>query len=279
MRILKFLFLLLLLPAYGFGQVVPGLAKKSFKGKFYFYWGWNRGYYSNSDIHLKGTNYNFTLYDVVSTDKQSKFALNPYLNPTGLTIPQFNARLGYYITEHYSLSLGDDHMKYLMTQNQTVKISGEINDENYNKYNGTYNNVSIVVAEDLLTLQHCDGLNYLNIELRREDEIYNLKKIKAGNIGISFSEGIGLGALMPRTEAILLMNPRYHEFHFAGYGGAAIAALKLQFWKHFFIESELKGGFINMPDIRTTNNKGDKASQHFFFLQRNIVFGYRIRDK
>ena len=35
-------------------------------------------------------------------------------------------------------------------------------------------------------------------------------------------------------------------------------------------------GFINMPDIRTTNNLADRASQHFFFIQANLVFGYRF---
>ena len=28
-----------------------------------------------------------------------------------------------------------------------------------------------------------------------------------------------------------------------------------------------------MPNIRTTNNAVDKASQHFYFLQRIIAFG------
>jgi len=40
--------------------------------------------------------------------------------------------------------------------------------------------------------------------------------------------------------------------------------------------SELKGGFIHMPDIRTTLIPIDKASQHFFFSQANIVFGVRM---
>ena len=28
------------------------------KGKFFFYWGWNRANYSNSDIHFTGGNFN-----------------------------------------------------------------------------------------------------------------------------------------------------------------------------------------------------------------------------
>jgi hypothetical protein len=31
-----------------------------------------------------------------------------------------------------------------------------------------------------------------------------------------------------------------------------------------------------MPDIRTTNNKADNASQHFFFTQFNFEVGANI---
>ena len=47
--------------------------------------------------------------------------------------------------------------------------------------------------------------------------------------------------------------------------------------RHFFIQSEWKGGFISMPDIRTTMHKEDRASQHFLFSQYNVVFGANFR--
>ena len=36
------------------------------KGKFYFYWGWNKAQYTNSDLSFKGDDYDFTLYDVAA---------------------------------------------------------------------------------------------------------------------------------------------------------------------------------------------------------------------
>ena len=36
---------------------------------------------------------------------------------------------------------------------------------------------------------------------------------------------------------------------------------------------DLKGGYINMPNIRTTNSTADSASQHFFYLQRIVSIG------
>ena len=40
------------------------------KGKFYVYWGGNRGYYSNSDIRFKGDDFDFTVQDPTAHDKQ-----------------------------------------------------------------------------------------------------------------------------------------------------------------------------------------------------------------
>jgi hypothetical protein len=71
----------------------------------------------------------------------------------------------------------------------------------------------------------------------------------------------------------LLNYERYDEFHVAGYGFSAVVGLNLAIYKHFFIQSEFKGGFINMPNIRTTISLSDGAEQSIFFSKVNIVFG------
>ncbi len=47
-----------------------------------------------------------------------------YINPMEMTIPQTNFKLGYFINDHYNISIGVDHMKYVMTQDQKTAISG-----------------------------------------------------------------------------------------------------------------------------------------------------------
>ncbi|PWJ58714.1 hypothetical protein CLV98_10380 [Dyadobacter jejuensis] len=65
--------------------------------------------------------------------------------------------------------------------------------------------------------------------------------------------------------------------HIAGYGVDLLLAANITFFKHFFIQGELKGGFINMPNVLTTRYKDDHAAHHFFFLQRNVNFGYMFK--
>jgi hypothetical protein len=245
------------------------------KGNFFIYWGWNRAAYSLSDINFKGNDYNFTLHDVIAKDRQSPFEARLYLNPVNMTIPQYNFRMGYFIGDHYQLSLGADHMKYVMQNDQTVKIDGSISNSG-TTYDGNYVNDDIVLAKDFLLFEHTDGLNYENIELRRFDVLFGRK-----NFHFAVNEGFGAGVLVPRTNTTLLNNKRYDEFHLAGYGISTVLATNLTFFKYFFIQSEWRGGFIHMPDIRTTMNKTDRASQAFWFSQYNVVFGcnFRINKK
>jgi hypothetical protein len=237
------------------------------KGRFYLYWGWNFDAYTPSNIHFTGTNYDFILEKVRAVDRQSKFRAGLYLNPATMTIPQYNLRIGYFLSDKYNISFGADHMKYVASQNQTVKIDGFI-DLPGNEYSGQYDHKEISIKKEFLEFEHTDGLNYVNMDFRRQDCI-----LQTSHFSLHVTEGIGLGFLVPRTDATLLHFERHDKFHIAGYGTSLMVGLQIKFKNHFFIQSEAKAGYINMTDILTTSSAADRASQHFFFQQANIVFG------
>ena len=273
MKVAFTVFILLLTSFFGFSQSNPLPEENDRTGKLYIYWGWNRAWYSKSNITFTGNDYDFTLYKVTAYDRPNPFSAEIYLNPANITIPQYNLRVGYFISKHYNISFGIDHMKYVMPDSLTVKISGYIEGTG-TIYDGTYVNDDFEVDSAFLTFEHTDGLNYPNIEFRRWDELFALK-----NANFNITEGLGAGILYPRSNTKLLNKQRYDEFHLAGYGLSAVVGLNITFYKHFFIQTEFKGGFIHMPDIRTTNSVSDKASQHFFFYQVNFVFGATINLK
>lgn len=250
------------------------------KGKFFISWGGNREKFSRSDITFKGEGYNFTLDDVKAHDKPKGWHID-YINPARMTIPQTNAKLGYFISDHYSISLGLDHMKYVITQYQTANIQGAINlppDQDGSQFNGVYNNDPIVLTEEFLQLEHTDGLNYIYTEFSRHDDISSIFNINNTDVfQLTISEGMGVGLLYPKTNTALILKERYDEFHLAGYGVSIRAGLNFTFFKHYFIQTDLKAGYINMGDIRTTNNTSDRASQHFFYLQRIISVGAKFK--
>lgn len=241
------------------------------KGKLFVFWGWNVSSYSNSDISFRGNNYDFKLHDVVATDRQSPWDPSVYLNPGLITIPQTNFKIGYFINDHYAISAGVDHMKYVMVQDQTVRIDGAIS--NGSIYDKAYSNEEIVLSDEFLTFEHTDGLNYINVEIERVDDILKMTKRGKKNLEINTIVGVGVGAVLPKTNAKLMNNERHDDFHLAGYGLNTKIGLNVTFFRYFFVQGELKGGFIHMPDIRTTQFKSDKASQAFFFGEANFLFG------
>lgn len=242
------------------------------KGKFFVYWGGNRESYSKSDITFTGENYNFTLNNVEAHDKPKGWHVD-YINPARMTIPQTNLKIGYFINDHYNISVGVDHMKYVMFQDKVVNYTG-----NYPN-RGTYGEATapnqILLTEDFLTFEHTDGLNYVNTEFARVDDISSkiFKTWNSDKIQINLTEGLGAGFLYPKTNAKVLGKERHDDFHISGYGVSAKAGLNFTFFKHYFIQTELKGGYINMNDIRTTHQSVDRAKQDFWFMQTIIAFG------
>lgn len=256
-----------------FSQFIYAPKSSYNKGKFYFYWGWNNAAYSNSDINFRGKDYNFTLNHVVAKDRQTKLSIL-YLDPTQITIPQYNFRIGYFFHEKWNISIGNDHMKYVVTQGQEAEIKGYIkNSETI--YDGVYDGTDQVTIEPgFLKFEHTDGLNYENIEIRHFRTLMQKNKFR-----LNLTEGFGGGMLLPKTNSTLLNNKRNDEFHVAGYGVNGIIGVQADYNGGFFIQTEIKGGYLNMSDILTTEFSDDRASQDFFFFQYNIVLGYQFSWK
>ena len=241
------------------------------KGKFYIFWGGNRESYTKSDIRFKGADYDFTIYNIEAHDKPKGFHID-YFNPARMTIPQTNIRVGYFISDHYNISIGLDHMKYVMYNDRRVDYSGYY--PNAGSYNENPANGQLTLDEDFLLFEHTDGLNYINTEIARVDDISSIFKIRnTDKFQINLTEGIGGGFLYPKTNTTLLGKERHDDFNVAGFGLAAKVGLNFTFFKYFFIQTELKGGYIEMNNIRTTNDSADSAEQNFWFLQRILTIG------
>jgi hypothetical protein len=246
--------------------------KLSKKGTMFAFFGWNRAAFTDSDIHFKGNGYDFRLENVVAHDRPTPFGM-VYFDPGSFTVPQYNVRIGYFIKEDLALVLGIDHMKYVMDQNQTVNFSGNISDPTYAAYvqNGQVN----LADGNFLTFEHTDGLNYESLGLEKYENLVNKK-----NVDLVWSYGAGIGVMFAKSNVKLFGNERSDRFHIAGFGTDARTSLNLVLWNHIMVRLEAKGGYINMPDIKTTlNNKPDKASQDFTFGQILGGIGYTFSTK
>ncbi|MBX7108023.1 MAG: hypothetical protein K1X61_05180 [Chitinophagales bacterium] len=240
------------------------------KGKFYFYWGYNGSAFTNSNIHFGGPDYDFTVQDVVAHDRPSPFSLSLYFNPATVSIPQYNYRIGYFLTDRWSISIGLDHMKYVMDQNQTALVTGTIDDEAGGIYAGIYDHTPVVLTEDFLKFEHTDGLNLLSADAEYTASLFTFLHDK---ISLSVSSGIGFAATIPRTDVRVFGDGINNKFHLAGYGISAKSGARLEFFKNFFLLLQLRSGYINLPDILLNDNVPQRANQHFFFLEYALTAG------
>jgi hypothetical protein len=227
--------------------------------------------FSKSDIHFKGNGYDFVLHNVVAHDRPSDLSWD--INPKEVSIPQFNFRYGYFIKDNLAIVIAQDHMKYVMDQNQTVDITGNISDPVY--ANMVQNGKINLADEKFLTFEHTDGLNYVNAGVEKYKNLYAKEKVE-----ILWAYGGGLGVMFPKSNVKLFGNERSDRFHVAGFGADVRTNINFIFWKRLMARVEAKFGYINMPDVKTTlNNKPDKASHDFVFGQINFGVGYVFNIK
>jgi hypothetical protein len=94
-------------------------------------------------------------------------------------------------------------------------------------------------------------------------------------IKFKLTEGVGVGLLYPKTNATLLGKERYDDFHVSGYGTSLKAGLNLTFFKHFYIQGELKAD-ISICKICTTKYRR-QCFTRFLLFQRIIAFGVKFK--
>jgi hypothetical protein len=268
----RFAYSLLLLLAAALPSHAQWFPEMQRAGNFFGGWGWNRSAYTESDIHFRGDDYDFTLLNVQAKDRQTQFEAKTYFGLKTLTIPQTNMKFGYFINDHIAITLGVDHMKYVMVQNQSVAFEGTIDDATY--MNMVENN-TVKLTPQFLTFEHTDGLNYLLTEIEFYQGIY------AGSfMDISAYGAFGAGALMPRSDVKLMGYPRNDAYHFAGFGTNVKCGAEVLLSNHFYVRGEAKCGYINMPGIVTRSESiSDRASQQFGFAAIDFMIGFNITPR
>jgi hypothetical protein len=233
--------------------------KYSRSGKFYVETGFNWSWYSKSDILFRGTGYDFTLKDVQADDEPVKGSL------------QYNFHLGYHISDKYSVFLGLDHMKYVIEVPQEVKINGFINPSvstpaiPTGQYAGVYNDETITVNPDFLTLEYTDGFNYLKLGVQRQDDIWVSPK---GTSVLTLATGLAGGVIAPRADVRLFTVGDNNKLNVAGWAASANAGLKFYCNRWLYLQGSMEAGYSKLYKVYTTGrNNVDKASHHLGFYQ------------
>jgi hypothetical protein len=242
---------------------------KRIKG-MYFQWGYNKEWYTNSNIHFKmGNGDNFTLWAAKAHDKPDLDAI--YKKPIEISIPQYNYRLGFYLNQQHTkaFEINFDHIKYVVTDYQNVKISGIIK-------NQFIDGDSILNPNTFLHFEHTDGGNLLHFNYVQQSVLLKNKKTKQAKLNLIYKGGIGFN--IPRTDINYFGEGLNNDFHIAGYNFAAEAGLKYYFYKNWFLEGTTKTGFVHYVNALANTKvlKGNRASHVFGYVELIGLIGFDI---
>lgn len=266
--------LLVVMPMASPAQGVTTRDSGAAKGRWFLYWGYNRSWYTNSDIRFEGDDHDFTLRDVRAHDRPVGFDAKTYFSPSTIWIPQYNYRIGYFLRDRWSLSIGMDHMKYVVDQYQQVRSDGYARQTGSGETAGLNGTQEVTITPDFLQYEHTDGLNLISFDADHYDRLWHSTNER---YALDAFMGAHAGMVVPRTDVRLYGEGMNNRFHVAGWGAGAQAGLHVTLFKTFFLRSTLRGGYIDLLDVLTTGDDADRASQHFWYAQWNIAVGAQFR--
>lgn len=251
--------------------------KFSNKGKFYVFWGYQRSYHTRSDVTFHTNSGDFTIKDAVGNDRPSK-EFKTYINPTTLSVPQYNVRIGYYISERWAIELGTDHMKWVFDNTRDYEITGDYSRDVW--IDGEKVPFSEAIERKnarFLKFEHSDGYNYPHVSAQYNFPIFVSQNQNWSLIG---EFGGGLGLFVPKTLVTIADNetsePRSidNKFKVAGYGTHANGRLRLEY-KNFFIQGSSR--FV-LGKIERAPFLGDEGYiSHTPILSTQLIFGAGVK--
>ncbi|MGN6645329.1 MAG: hypothetical protein ACTHJT_02265 [Cytophaga sp.] len=238
--------------------------KKKMHGTFYVTWGYQKDYYTRSDVHFKNDrddNYDFTLHNVKAHDQRD---MNDFFSQP-LTVPQYVFYGGYFFNNKgdWGIEAGWDHLKYIVTEGQTAHMTGQIHGVQYDQ--------DTIVNYNFWHYEHTNGNNYLTASLLKRFTFFKSEK---SHHKLSLIAKAGGGFLIPKTQSVIMGNERDGPFRLAGYVFTLGGAVRYDIYRYFFLEASMKGAYAHYTHDKIYGE--GIANQHFFSQQFILSAGFNI---
>lgn len=221
---------------------------------WYFSWGYNKDYWSNSDIHVvqNGLNNNFTVHNVSASDDPG---WNDGIFNNNMFSPQYNIRIGRFMDpDHtWAIELNFDHTKYNINPYQVAHITGTINGQPVNQ--------NTVLTPQYFNYELHNGANALMLNLVRRRELYDFQRAR---LDIAAVSKFGAGVMLPHPENTIMGNtvdvgPKASGNYFGwnhgwwqmgGWTTGIEAGFQLTFNKTVYLELTDKESYASLSDIQ-----------------------------
>lgn len=206
----------------------PGSSVGASGREFFISWGYNGDAYAKSDIHFSQPSLGneFTLAGVQARDSKGWTDLFNH----SLFVPQYNIRIGMFFNDRWGIELAHDHMKWIVRQDQDVRMTGTLNGEPVD--------TTVTLTPDVLRYQLNNGANPLFINLIRRFRVLREPR-QFGHVSLLAKAGGGFAN--PHTENTVFGQPNEKGFQFfQGWNVDAAAAVRVDILKGLYFELEEK---------------------------------------
>lgn len=230
------------------------------KGKLYLSWGYNKEWYSKSDIKViqpeLGNHFIFT--EVQGKDKPG---WNTGIFNKPLTIPQYNYRLGYFLTNHWLFELNFDHTKFIVP-NQKLHLKGLINNFKVDTF--------LDRNDQVLAYQLNNGANFFLFNIGYRCNVSRLSN-KYFNNSILLKGGAGF--LYPHVQNTILGNENVPDFQYGGLDVGIEGVWRTTLYKNIYMEYALKALYADYNQLKIYKGR---ASQKFSCFEMILNLGIEI---
>ncbi|PIZ04572.1 MAG: hypothetical protein COY58_03740 [Gammaproteobacteria bacterium CG_4_10_14_0_8_um_filter_38_16] len=240
----------------------PFHAKTNAKS-WYVSWGYNKDYWSNSDIHISqpGLGNNFTIHNVSAGDCPG---WTSGLFNKSLMGPQYNIRIGHYLNAAHTwgVELSFDHAKYNTNLYQVARISGTINGQPVNQN-------QVLTPQYFYYALH-NGANLLMLNVVRRKPLFSFFR---SYFQFAALGKLGAGVMLPHPENTVMGNkvdvgPKnfsnsfgWHHgwWQFGGWSVGAEAGFQLLFHKTVYVELTDKEDYVTLSHIQVYDGTASQS--------------------
>ncbi len=215
-------------------------------GAFYFSWGYNKEWYTHSDIHVwqPVLQSDYTMHSVEAHDRPG---WNENFFHKQLTIPQYNYRLGYFFDEEqlFAIEINFDHTKYVIRDNQPVRVKGKIE--------GAEVDEQIVFSEAQGFYYFLNnGANFLLINLVRRVPLFATDN---NYFRADLLVKAGVGPVIPHVENALYGKSNDAGFQLGGWNIGVETALRVSLLKYAYLEFAQKADYARYSHLKVYNGR------------------------
>jgi hypothetical protein len=218
------------------------------KKEFYFSWGYNKEWYTNSTVKVNqpslGNNYSF---EKIKGHDHPGWDDGIFDKP--ITIPQYNYRIGLFINKEKGLAveINFDHTKFIFAD-QAAHVTGTLD----KRYVDTFINFS---KPDFYYYLN-NGANFLLFNIVKRWHWYAAKNEK---VKIDFLGKAGIGPVIPHVENNLFGKLNTPDFQFGGWNIGVEAAVRATIFNYVYLEYSNKLDYARYSNLKVYEGTAKQA--------------------